>query len=54
LALFRTYEYYVTKFDQTEKEVYDDVKIIANRDMQNKIVKGISEGIKMYAERKDN
>ena len=32
----------------------DDVKIIANRDMQNKIVKGISEGIKMYAERKDN
>jgi hypothetical protein len=22
--------------------------------MQNKIVKGISEGIKMYAERKDN
>ena len=29
LALFRTYEYYVTKFDQTEKEVYDDVKIIA-------------------------
>ena len=32
----------------------DDVKIIANKDMQNKIVKGISEGIKMYAERKDN
>jgi N-acetylmuramoyl-L-alanine amidase len=32
----------------------DDVKIIANRDMQNKIVKGISEGIKIYAERKDN
>jgi hypothetical protein len=28
-CLSRIYEYYVTKLDQTEKEVYDDVKIMA-------------------------
>jgi N-acetylmuramoyl-L-alanine amidase len=32
----------------------DDFKIIANADMQNLIVKGIYEGIKLYAERKDH
>ncbi len=32
----------------------EDLKIIANRDMQFKIVQGIIEGIKYYAERKDN
>ncbi len=32
----------------------DDFKIIANGDMQNLIVKGIYEGIKVYAERKDH
>jgi N-acetylmuramoyl-L-alanine amidase len=32
----------------------EDLKIIANRDMQFKIVQGIIEGIKLYAERKDN
>ena len=28
-CLSRIYEYYVTKLDQTEKEVYDEIKIIA-------------------------
>ncbi len=32
----------------------EDLKIIANKDMQFKIVQGIIEGIKIYAERKDN
>ena len=32
----------------------DDLKIIANKDMQIKIVQGIIEGIKIYAERKNN
>jgi hypothetical protein len=34
-CLSRVYEYYVNKLDQSEKEVYDDIKIIAETNNRN-------------------